>query len=155
MLGLFSKNLSGPIFEPDNFPRKRSIRIARLVQPLRLFNAESNCWWSRGGSNSWPPACKAGALPAELRPPISRSSGAYADFRLADGALLPHLFILASTRTFTSSELVGQGGFEPPTSPLSGVRSNQLSYRPWCSVQHTRSSRTTTLISCVFHKEVL
>ena len=26
--------------------------------------------------------------------------------------------------------LVGLGGFEPPTSPLSGVRSNQLSYRP-------------------------
>ena len=28
------------------------------------------------------------------------------------------------------SYLVGLGGFEPPTSPLSGVRSNQLSYRP-------------------------
>ena len=27
-------------------------------------------------------------------------------------------------------ELVGLGGFEPPTSPLSGVRSDQLSYRP-------------------------
>ncbi len=27
-------------------------------------------------------------------------------------------------------QLVGLGGFEPPTSPLSGVRSNQLSYRP-------------------------
>ena len=26
--------------------------------------------------------------------------------------------------------LVGLGGFEPPTSPLSGVRSNQLSYGP-------------------------
>ena len=26
--------------------------------------------------------------------------------------------------------LVGQGGFEPPTSRLSGVRSHQLSYRP-------------------------
>jgi hypothetical protein len=26
--------------------------------------------------------------------------------------------------------LVGLGGFEPPTSPLSGVRSNHLSYRP-------------------------
>ena len=26
--------------------------------------------------------------------------------------------------------LVGLGGFEPPTSPLSGVRSDQLSYRP-------------------------
>ncbi len=28
------------------------------------------------------------------------------------------------------SELVGLGGLEPPTSPLSGVRSNHLSYRP-------------------------
>ena len=28
------------------------------------------------------------------------------------------------------ARLVGLGGFEPPTSPLSGVRSNQLSYRP-------------------------
>ena len=28
------------------------------------------------------------------------------------------------------SQLVGLGGLEPPTSPLSGVRSNQLSYRP-------------------------
>ena len=25
-------------------------------------------WWRLGGSNSWPPACKAGALPAELNP---------------------------------------------------------------------------------------
>ena len=28
------------------------------------------------------------------------------------------------------SKLVGLGGLELPTSPLSGVRSNQLSYRP-------------------------
>ncbi len=28
------------------------------------------------------------------------------------------------------SDLVGLGRFELPTSPLSGVRSNQLSYRP-------------------------
>ena len=28
------------------------------------------------------------------------------------------------------SGVVGLGGLEPPTSPLSGVRSNQLSYRP-------------------------
>ncbi len=28
------------------------------------------------------------------------------------------------------TRLVGLGGFEPPTSPLSGVRSNRLSYRP-------------------------
>ena len=31
---------------------------------------------------------------------------------------------------------MGQGGLEPPTSPLSGVRSNQLSYRPiGCSIK--------------------
>ena len=29
-----------------------------------------------------------------------------------------------------SKVMVGLGGFELPTSPLSGVRSNQLSYRP-------------------------
>lgn len=28
--------------------------------------------------------------------------------------------------------LVGRGGLEPPTSRLSGVRSNHLSYRPTC-----------------------
>ncbi len=53
-------------------------------------------WWSQAGSNRRPPACKAGALPAELWP----------------------------------QALVGLGRFELPTSPLSGVRSNQLSYRP-------------------------
>lgn len=52
-------------------------------------------WWSLSGSNRRPPACKAGALPAELRPHV-----------------------------------VGLGGLEPPASPLSGVRSNHLSYRP-------------------------
>ena len=31
---------------------------------------------------------------------------------------------------FTSREVVGLGGLEPPASPLSGVRSNHLSYRP-------------------------
>ena len=31
--------------------------------------------------------------------------------------------------------VVGQGGLEPPTSPLSGVRSNQLSYRPGSKLQ--------------------
>ena len=34
-------------------------------------------WWSRTGSNRRPPACKAGALPAELRPliPVERFGG--------------------------------------------------------------------------------
>ena len=32
-------------------------------------------WWSRGDSNPGPPACKAGALPAELRPHVSSHCG--------------------------------------------------------------------------------
>ncbi len=65
-------------------------------------------WWSQGGSNSRPPACKAGALPAELWPRSGRGR------RLRAAA----------------PRLVGPGGFEPPTSPLSGVRSSHLSYGP-------------------------
>ena len=36
----------------------------------------------------------------------------------------------SSAATKSRSVLVGLGRFELPTSPLSGVRSNQLSYRP-------------------------
>ncbi len=75
-------------------PSARFRKRLRLV--VRVF--PGRIWWSQGGSNSRPPACKAGALPAELWP--------------------------------LNIAMVGLGGFEPPTSPLSGVRSNQLSYRP-------------------------
>ena len=34
----------------------------------KLYDAEASLWWSQAGSNRWPPACKAGALPAELSP---------------------------------------------------------------------------------------
>ena len=37
---------------------------------------------------------------------------------------------LADFEEYHLRDLVGLGGFELPTSPLSGVRSNQLSYRP-------------------------
>ena len=40
--------------------------------------------------------------------------------------------------------MVGRGGLEPPTSRLSGVRSNHLSYRPillWMLVERTGSNR--------------
>ena len=61
-------------------------------------------WWRWWDSNPWPPACRAGALPAELHPHIM--VGSYL-----------HL-------------LVGPSGLEPPTSCLSGTRSNLLSYEP-------------------------
>ena len=50
--------------------------------------------------------------------------------------MTPKIILSAEKITFgffvavTSEELVGLGRFELPTSPLSGVRSNQLSYRP-------------------------
>jgi hypothetical protein len=40
----------------------------------------------------------------------------------------PNLIFTFSTISFV--KMVGLNGFEPSTSPLSGVRSNQLSYRP-------------------------
>jgi hypothetical protein len=59
--------------------------------------------WRRRGSNPQPPACKAGALPVELRPRMTATPQA---------------------------ALVGAHGFEPWTSALSGLRSSQLSYAP-------------------------
>ena len=47
------------------------------------------------------------------------------DLRLARAALSQLSYCPKS-----AGSLVGLGGFEPPASRLSGVRSNQLSYRP-------------------------
>ena len=38
--------------------------------------------------------------------------------------------IVVNLVKFTFVNLVGLSGLEPPTSPLSGVRSNHLSYKP-------------------------
>src|ERR1700739_2560702 len=46
--------------------------------------------------------------------------------RLAKNLLQQHLFVFYPGSLF----MVGLGRVELPTSPLSGVRSNQLSYRP-------------------------
>jgi hypothetical protein len=88
---------------------KTPASLERLTPRIETIVA---IWWSQGGSNSRPPACKAGALPAELWP---RSASPLATPR---------------TPRLPSGLLVGLAGVEPATSPLSGVRSNQLSYRP-------------------------
>ena len=37
---------------------------------------------------------------------------------------------ISAAATTPDGDVVGLGGLEPPTSPLSGARSNHLSYRP-------------------------
>ena len=70
-------------------------------------------WWSQTGSNRRPHACKARALPTELWPlPRSRA-------RLG-----------ACPTCSPEGSMVGPGRLELPTSRLSGVCSNHLSYRP-------------------------
>jgi hypothetical protein len=75
-----------------------------------LDKASLYLWWRRAESNRRPPACKAGALPTEPRPHTFRTE------------LFPH--------RRDEINVVGTGGLEPPTSRLSGVRSNHLSYAP-------------------------
>ena len=83
-------------------------------------------WWSQTGSNRRPPECKSGALPAELWP-RNHNQRTYRPVQ-RDTPASVHL-------------VVGQGGLEPPTSPLSGVRSNQLSYRPGSKLQTHNGAR--------------
>ena len=105
-------------------------------------------WWSLSGSNRRPPACKAGALPAELKPrsqakrrkrlKLKPRSTIKPQPGRSRRRLLRKL-VCAPRPSFASQKLslVGPGRFELPTSPLSGVRSNQLSYGP-------KSSEATT-----------
>jgi hypothetical protein len=104
---------------------------ARLGVSARLrrgFRLRPGCggWWSRWDSNPRPPGCKPGALPAELRPLFNAEVGKRNSERSA-------------------FDMVGPGGFEPPTSPLSGARSSQLSYEPLFNAEvGTRKPERTT-----------
>ena len=106
------------------FHRKRNFALSQLT----AASQRKLLWWRWGESNSWPPACKAGALPAELHPQIS-------SFHI-------HLLMF----------VVGLSGLEPPTSRLSGVRSNRLSYRPMQGFQWVLISFPLFLLSIFFCK---
>ena len=67
-------------------------------------------WWSQTESNRRPPECKSGALPTELWPRSCTTGTRPPDW--------------------SQASMVGRGRVELPTSRLSGVRSNHLSYRP-------------------------
>ena len=118
-------------------------------------------WWSRTGSNRRPEACKATALPTELRPlsvclkrrrrypsPWLDAPKGAAAIRPFDAYGVGTTLNSSGTANHAAAKLpkarpraahvcasqnhkvVGLGRLERPTSPLSGVRSNHLSYRP-------------------------
>ena len=95
-------------------------------------------WWSWTGSNRRPHACKARALPTELQPRRRCSSGrgeASQGRRAAAPRGAGSLRRRMSPPAFEAPRtMVGLGRLERPTSPLSGVRSNHLSYRPVASI---------------------
>ena len=91
----------------DKFLDERAFFISRALRRTPATASRIEVWWSQTGSNRRPPACKAGALPTELWPRCA-----------------------AESRSREIQKLVGLGRLERPTSPLSGVRSNHLSYRP-------------------------
>ena len=55
-------------FRPNLVPLRGTIFSFAFFS---FFIKKKRKWWRWGGSNSWPPACKAGALPAELHPRFS------------------------------------------------------------------------------------
>ena len=90
--------------KPISIPRHESRHPISISGPdPRSTQPHRYPAWRRSGSNRRPPACKAGALPAELRP-------------------------LGEPTTKPRRPDMGQGGLEPPTPRLSSVCSNQLSY---------------------------
>ena len=117
---------------PSTLPRRQSEDLDFKTSSLPMNDVKerylrrhtalcSMRWWRQTGSNRRPPACKAGALPTELCPRLS--------FRSARSRFVWP----ARTGCYPKEEpiarkVVGQGGFEPPTSRLSSARSNQLSY---------------------------
>ena len=102
----------------SRYHRSSTADAGRHRRSDELFDpGHSDKWWSQTGSNRRPHACKARALPTELWP-------------------------RREWRTLRS--MVGLGRLERPTSPLSGVRSNHLSYRPETAATQTGRDRGGT-----------
>ena len=96
----------------DPAPKTQTLSLHDTARPAQPFGWRAQPAWRRTGSNRRPPACKAGALPTELRP---HNRTRHADQNTPN-------------QTEKGQAVVGQGGLEPPTPRLSSVCSNQLSY---------------------------
>lgn len=123
---IFNEQLAPGLAAPARTRRRITFRLYRGAAVSLLSSTERpvacnsrspsprSHWWRRPDSNRRPSACKADALPTELRPPWLFASPSH-----AQPSNRPHHL-----------KVVGLSGFEPLTSRLSGGRSNQLSYRP-------------------------
>src|SRR5688500_922501 len=89
-----------PVFEFEKFPN------GLFFSPCKLLsrNHFRHYHWRRPGSNRQPPACKAGALPIELRP---RERMTKSEWRMTNGH---HFVIRISTSSFPG---LGVRGLEP------------------------------------------
>ena len=99
--------------------------------------------WRRPGSNRQPQACKASALPVELRPRMKKSEarGSVPLIRVSEAG--GHG---ASDFSVSDFSEVGVRGLEPRTSALSELRSSQLSYTPGLQFQRASSLKPLDLI---------
>ncbi len=64
---------SGSVF--SSHVQQQANRTQRSRPQTRLSRLNGATWWSLSGSNRRPPACKAGALPAELKPRCRHTAG--------------------------------------------------------------------------------
>ena len=109
------------------------VRIATEL-PTGAIRCNTDTKWRRAGSNRQPRACKARALPVELRPrELTFPHFLYGGYRQLRNRMLMPAVASQQQRNHTLS--VGVHGVEPWTSSLSATRSNQLSYTPvsWSS----------------------
>ena len=107
------------------------LRCRPISRPAIRSCASSVGWWSQTGSNRRPQACKASALPTELWPRLKIAAGLPS--RSCANQVSPAFALTrfgAATSAAAQRRLVGPGRVERPTSRLSGVRSNHLSYEP-------------------------
>jgi hypothetical protein len=124
-----------PLYDVKH-PRSRSGEANLCDGRIQRSKGSKGSWWSLSGSNRRPEACKATALPAELRPrsltPAQAPRGPPSPWLSAPrgAAASRPCLSLAGFGPKLAPIMVGLGRLERPTSPLSGVRSNHLSYRP-------------------------